>query len=65
MARGRSDGPGYFWQLLEFFGMTWPGHREKRVEIAPRCSACGNPATRVGTDWRCKHHPQAQLTAGT
>lgn len=56
------EGPGWFWQLLEFFGMTWPGRaREQEVARAPICTACGNPARRDGDAWRCPHHPTAEL----
>lgn len=56
------DGPGVWWQFLEFMGMTWPGHKEKAARVppdAPRCSACHNPMERDGDGWRCPHHPHA------
>lgn len=62
MAR-TSEGPGWVWQLLEFFGMTWPGHKHRAAEAPPVCSACGNPARMVDGSWRCPHHPAAALSA--
>lgn len=60
---GTANGPGWFWQLLEFFGMTWPGHKaQAAAEAAPRCCACGNPAVQSDGDWRCPHHPAAPLS---
>ncbi|MCA9559209.1 MAG: hypothetical protein H6704_31075 [Myxococcales bacterium] len=60
----KQDGPGLWWQFLEFMGMTWPGHKQRAApEAAPRCSACGNPAERdpdTGA-WRCPVHTTAEL----
>lgn len=55
-----SDGPGFWWRLLEFFGMTWPGRPPvTRVEAPPTCKACGNPAREIQGQWRCAVHPGA------
>ncbi|MCA9527029.1 MAG: hypothetical protein KC549_12125 [Myxococcales bacterium] len=65
MSSQAPEGPGWGWQLLEFFGMTWPGHKA-RAEAArsPRCGACGNP-TELQADgtWRCRVHPVAPVEA--
>jgi len=56
------DGPGLFWQFLEFMGMTWPGHKKPPPDPyvgAPRCASCGNPMDRDGDRWCCPHHPSA------
>ena len=59
----RKDGPGLYWQFLEFMGMTWPGNKEPPPpEVppdAPRCSACLNPMRPVGSGWECPHHSAA------
>lgn len=59
----RKDGPGLFWQFLEFMGMTWPGNKEPPSPAvppdAPLCSACHNPMHPVGPGWQCPHHPTA------
>ena len=57
------QGPGLWWQLLEFMGMTWPGKAEVvPVEPGPPCLACGNPSEKVAGHWRCPHHPNADVT---
>ncbi len=59
----RRDGPGIWWQFLEFMGMTWPGHKAKAVRPSgPPCPACGNPSQQ-GDDQRfhCAHHPHASI----
>ncbi|MCA9547926.1 MAG: hypothetical protein KC613_26155 [Myxococcales bacterium] len=59
----RRDGPGVWWQLLEFMGMTWPGRKgAPPPPDGPPCPACGNP-TEVGEDGRarCPHHPNATI----
>ena len=58
----RRDGPGILWQCLElFFGMTWPGPKEKAEDNAPLCAACHNRTHRQGETWVCPHHPDADL----
>ena len=62
----KSQGPGLLWQLLEFFGMTWPGHQELETatsKAAPLCKACMNPTVWIEHQqmWRCPNHPQAKL----
>ena len=65
MTRSTKDpnAPGWFGQLIEFFGMTWPSRDRPPPPIPPTCTACGNPAKRKRkTDpWRCPHHPDADL----
>lgn len=61
------DGPGLWWQFLEFMGMTWPGHPEKaqKIETPPLCASCHNKMTRGdGGGWRCEHHPHAAPIEG-
>ena len=59
------EGPNWFWRLAELWGVTWPGHAQRKAEqvAAPRCGACHNATTREpGTgEWRCPYHPQAPL----
>lgn len=58
----KAEGPGLWWQFLEFMGMTWPGHKSAPPDPtrdAPRCSACHNPMTGSPGAWRCVHHPGA------
>ena len=62
----KSQGPGLLWQLLEFFGMTWPGQKildSTEKQLGPLCKACMNPTTWIEQQqmWRCPNHPQAQL----
>ncbi len=60
-----ADGPGWAWSLLEFMGMTWPGRKlQAEAALAPRCSACGNPARRVEGAWQCPNHPAAPCEGG-
>ncbi|MCB9530049.1 MAG: hypothetical protein R3F65_13030 [bacterium] len=56
------EGPGLWWQFLEFMGMTWPGRpRRAAPEAAPRCSACHNAMVRDARGaWQCPHHPAAE-----
>ncbi len=60
----QKDGPGLWWQLLEFMGMSWPGRRHPRAatETPPVCAACGNAACK-GEDgaWRCAVHAHAPV----
>lgn len=61
------DGPGLWWQFLEFMGMTWPGHPEKAAEPSapPACASCHNTMTRADDGaWRCEHHPDAHPLEG-
>lgn len=58
----RKDGPGLWWQLLEFMGMTWPGQKQRAERtLGPACPACGNPSERSGAGWRCPDHPEVAI----
>ena len=59
-----AEGPGLWWQLWEFFGLTWPARYQTRdLTPPPRCAACHNPARRTSpeAEWRCPNHPNAAL----
>jgi len=61
----KDNGPGVWWQFLEFMGMTWPGHKKRAADPnigAPLCSSCQNPMHREHDRWTCAHHPSAPPT---
>lgn len=56
------EGPGLWWQLWEFFGLTWPARdRPRDTSRPPLCAACHNPTRRPSAEapWRCPNHPSA------